>query len=436
MKKSEIGVGLLGFGTVGGGVVDIFNKNLDLIEKRAGVKVRLKKIADLDITTDRGVDVDRSILTQSAESVVTDPSIDIIVELIGGLGISKSLISTALRNGKSVVTANKALLAEFGAEIFKIAEENGRDIFFEASVAGGIPVIKPLRNGLISDRIKSIVGILNGTCNYILSKMETDHQLFSEALAEAQAHGFAEADPALDIDGIDTAHKASVLASIAYGFNIDFNSIDVQGIRGLDRNDIEYAADLGYRIKMLAAIKNRNNKVSLDVSPALVPVDHILASVNGVFNAVLINGDNVGDVLFYGRGAGRGPTASAVVSDIIDAARDISLNCIRRAPGFVSYNSNCELSTNGDTKVRYYLRLMLLDKPGVFGKIGAILGSHNVSIASLLQKEVRSGDYVAVVITTHYAEVNNLRKALSELESLDIVGAKPISFPMEDFCTI
>ena len=328
-----VGIGLLGFGTVGAGVVMGLNKNQGLLENRTGLKLELRRIADIDIERDRGVSVPPGVLTRDTEAVVASPEIDIVIELIGGLNAARKLITQALQRGKPVVTANKALLAEHGAELFKLAEANRTDIFFEASVGGGIPLIRSLRVGLVSNHIRSIYGILNGTCNYILTRMEQNRMSFATALKEAQKAGFAEADPALDVDGIDTAHKAVILASLAYGFNVPMREVAVEGIRGLNALDLRYALELGYRIKMLAVIEQENGDVTVRVCPTLVPMEHIIASVNGVFNAVLIEGDEVGDVLCYGKGAGRDPTASAILGDVVDAARNLVCHAARRSEG-------------------------------------------------------------------------------------------------------
>ncbi len=428
-----VGIGLLGFGTVGTGVVMGLQKNQGLLENRTGLKVELRRIADIDIARDRGISVPPGVLTRDAAAVVASPDVDIVVELIGGLNSARDLIVQALRCGKPVVTANKALLAEHGAELFKLAETNRTDIFFEASVGGGIPVIRSLREGLVSNHIHSIYGILNGTCNYILTRMEQNRMSFATALKEAQKAGFSEADPALDVDGVDTAHKAVILASLAYGFNVPMSAVAVEGIRGLDALDLRYALELGYRIKMLAVIEQENGDVAVRVCPTLVPTQHIIASVSGVFNAVLIEGDEVGDVLCYGKGAGCDPTASAILSDVVDAARNLACHAARRAPGFVNYNPNGKVRAVGETTARYYLRLTLLDKPGVFGQIATVIGRHGISIASVLQKENVTSRQVSVIIITHHAKEKAFQSALDELDTLPVVGAKTVRFRIEDF---
>ena len=429
----EIGLGLLGFGTVGGGVVAALQNNAGLMEQRTGMRLALRRIADLDLDRDRGVTVDRALLTKDAMGAIDDPAVDVVIELIGGVTFARKVIARALELGKPVVTANKALLAEHGEELFRLAADHGTNLFFEASVGGGIPLIRSLREGLVSNRIRSLCGILNGTCNYILTRMEQEHLPFDRVLKEAQSAGYAEADSSLDIDGIDTAHKAVILASLAYGFHVPMNSVAIEGIRGLDRMDIEYAADLGYRIKMLAIIKDIEGGLEIRVNPTLVPVQHVMASVHGVFNAVMVNGDGVGDVLCYGRGAGRDPTASAVLSDVVDAARDVASNSKRRAPGFVPFRKDGRIRDIREARVRCYLRLSLLDKPGVFGQIGTVLGRHGISIASLLQKEILTGNHAPVVIITHQASEGAFRAALQEIDSMSVVGAPTVRFRIEDF---
>jgi len=317
----EIGLGLLGFGMVGAGVVRGLQANGELIGSRLGVRPVLRRIADLDIESDRGVTVDPAILTTDANALIDDPAVEVVIELVGGTGIAKAFVLRALAQGKPVVTANKALLADHGAEIFALAREKQTDIYFGASVGGGIPIIRALREGLLANRIQSIRGILNGTCNYILTEMERAGVPFNTCLADAQALGFAEAEPSLDIDGFDTAHKAVLLASLAYGGTVAMESVYVEGIRNLSSLDIGYARDLGYKVKLLAVIRSDDGAVEIRVHPSLVPAKSMLGSVHGVFNAVLVNGDLTGDTLYYGRGAGADPTASTVLGDVADVVR-------------------------------------------------------------------------------------------------------------------
>lgn len=428
----EIGIGLLGFGTVGAGVVDELQKNGEIIASRIGVKPVLRKIADLDIDTDRGVKVDRSILTKDAEAVINDPSVSVIIELIGGTGIARRLMMQALKLGKPVVTANKALLAEHGAEIFKQAAEKKTDVWFEASVAGGIPIIRSLREGLVANRIERIYGILNGTCNYILSSMDRDQVTFEHALKAAQVAGYAEADPALDIDGIDTAHKAVILASLAYGFPVPMSAVHVEGIRGISKIDIENAKGMGYRLKLLAVIKNEGGEVEVRVHPTLIPAEQMLASVSGVFNAVVVEGDAAGQTLYYGRGAGRYPTASAVLSDVADVCRELAFGDIKQRHSFGWQKDEVRIKEMGRIEARYYLRASLLDKPGVFGRLTTILGQHQISIASVFQKERHAGKQVPVIIVTDRAMESDFDAALKTIDEMDVVGAKTVRIRIED----
>lgn len=427
----EVGIGLLGFGTVGGGVVAGLQRNGDVLAQRLGARPVIRRIADLDLESDRGVTVEPGVLTSDAEGVIKDPQTEIVVELIGGTSVAGDLVKQALELGKPVVTANKALLAERGAELFALAQSSGAGLYFEASVGGGIPIVRALRDGLIGNRIHSIYGILNGTCNYILTRMGAEKLSFEQALQEAQEKGYAEADPGLDVDGLDTAHKAAVLASLAYGCNVPLQAIRVAGIRDLAEIDMEYGADLGYRVKLLAVIKRAGDEVSVGVHPALVPADHMLASVHGVFNAVAVDADMTGRTLYCGRGAGREPTASAVIGDIADAIRDLAAGGNPR-PSPVREDSGIGIADPGKAETRYYLRLSVLDEPGSFGRIAAILGDHGISIASVLQKEVCVGGYVPVVVVTHTTEENHFAAALEELDALDVIGAPTVRIRIEE----
>lgn len=429
----EIGVGLLGFGTVGAGVVRGLQDNGDLIAHRLGLRLVLRKVADLDIESDRGVNIDPSLLTTDAESVINDPSVDVVVELIGGVKIAKDLILKALELGKPVVTANKALLAEYGDEVFAAAERTNTDLLYEASVAGGIPIIRSLREGLIANHIETMYGILNGTCNYILTRMEHEGLAFDDVLQQAQEAGYAEADPTLDIDGHDTAHKAVILAALAYGFPVSLSDIHVEGIRNLDPQEISYARELGYRIKLLAIIKHADEDVEVRIHPTLIPIAHTLAAVGDAYNAILVKGDVTGDTLYYGKGAGSAPTASAVISDLADVARNLASESERRVPAFVAHGHYGKLRPMGQSVLRYYIRLMLDDQPGVLGRVAEALGRHGVSIASMIQKERGSGGSVAVVVVTHEATEQNLAAAVNAINALDVVDAPAISLRIESF---
>jgi len=424
----QIGIGLLGFGTVGAGVVEGLQRNRELLSHRLGVELVLRRIADVDLDRDRGVKVDRSILTRDAHAVITDPQVDIVVELIGGTGIARTLVCEALKAHKPVVTANKRLLAEHGQEIFGLAEKEGVDLYFGASVGGGIPIIRVLREGLIGNEVRRILGILNGTCNYILTRMETESLAFDTALAAAQKAGYAEADPSLDIDGFDTAHKAVILASLAYGFHVPMSAVSVEGVRGLASMDVHYARELGYRIKLLAVLKRENDEIEVRVHPTLVPIDHMLASVNQVFNAVMVQGDLTGDTLYYGRGAGREPTASTVIADLADIARNLASGKARHRRGVPQANRELRIRPVAEVRSRCYVRLMVLDKPGSLGLFTSILGKHNVSIFAVTQKAVleqKEGNFVPVVVLTNYAQESNLDAALKEIHAAGIVCEAP-----------
>jgi len=429
----EIGVGILGFGTVGAGVAEGLLRNRKLMAERLGVDIVLKKIADLDITTDRGVRVDPDVLTTDAQSVIASPDVRIVVETIGGTGIAKTFVLVALNAGKAVVTANKKLLAEYGREIFDAARKNGVDIYFGASVGGGIPIIRSIREGLAGNEIQQIHGILNGTCNYILTRMEQEGKPFDEVLADAQKLGYAEANPSLDIDGFDTAHKACILSALAYGFQPSLDQVQVEGIRNLSGLDVKYAADFGYRIKLLAVVAKHDTDIEVGVHPTLVPFSHMLASVNGVFNAAMVRGDMVGDTMFYGRGAGRLPTASTVVGDIGDIARNMAHGEVRYARAVPEYGEGkTKLRAAGDIVSRFYLRFMVADRAGSFGMISTTLGRHGVSISAAMQKGEDGADtgYVPVVVLTHPAPAKALDAAFEEIMKADIVSEAPIKLRM------
>ncbi len=431
----QIGVGLLGFGTVGAGVADGLQRNRKMMAQRLGVDVVLKRIADIDITADRGVDVAESVLTTDAMSVIVDPGIQVIVELIGGTGVAKTFVLAALNAGKAVVTANKKLLAEYGEEIFGAAERNGVDIYFGASVGGGIPIIRVLREGLAGNEIQSIHGILNGTCNYILTRMENEGLPFDEVLKDAQKAGYAEAEPSLDIDGFDTAHKAIILASLAYGFHVPVEKVLIEGIRNLAGLDVRYAAEFGYRIKLLAVVRRDGEEVEVRVHPTLVPLSHMLASVSNVFNAAMVRGDLSGDTLYYGRGAGREPTASTVIGDIGDIARNLMAGKSRYRRGVcVSNDGRQRMRAAGDIVSRYYVRLMVIDKAGSLGVITTFLGKHGVSILAATQKappdELENAGYVPVVILTHAAKGADIDAALREIRAAGVLNEEPVKLRM------
>jgi len=424
----EVKIGILGFGTVGAGTVEGLIRNGELIAQRTGIFPRVVKIADLDIESDRGVEVDSSILTTDALSVINDPEIDVIVELVGGVTVAKNFVLKALEAGKPVVTANKALLAEAGRELFEASVKSGAGLYFEASVGGGIPVLRALRDGLAGNQIQSMYGILNGTCNYILTRMEREGLDFDSVLADAQKLGYAETPPDLDIDGIDTAHKAVVLASLAYGAPVSMDAFTVEGIRGLSHREIEYADELGYRIKLLAVIRNVKGQVEMRVEPSLVPKDHLLAAVHDSFNAVFVEGDVVGETLYYGRGAGRAPTASAVIGDIMEAAEGKGGSC-----AWMLQNEHLPVRSAEDISIRCYLRLSLKDQPDVIAQVAHVLGKNNISIGAVMQKEQNAGGQVPVVFLTHHALEKDLVVAMEEIRALDVVDGEPVRMAIEDF---
>ncbi|MGH7433130.1 MAG: homoserine dehydrogenase, partial [Candidatus Methylomirabilales bacterium] len=423
----------VGFGTVGTGVVKLLKGQAPLLERRLAARLRLKRIADLDLTRPRDVEVDPKILTTNAREIIEDPAIDIVIELIGGTTTAREVSLAALRSGKHLVTANKALLATHGLELFRAAAETRVELGFEASVCGGIPIIRAVREGLVANRIHSIEGIVNGTCNYILTKMTELGAPFAEVLKEAQDQGYAEVNPSLDIDGIDAAHKLQILASIAYGGSVDFNAIHVEGIRGIDPDDIQYAKELGYRVKLLAIAKETDGEIEVRVHPTLIPEDHLLAFVGGVFNAVYIVGDATGSLMFYGRGAGQLPTASAVVSDVVEIAQNILYQRPSRPSHIPAIaGEGLKIRPMAEVRTRYYLRVMAVDKPGVLSKVSGILGSHDISIASVIQKGRHARASVPVVMMTHEAVEGAMRRALAEIDALDVVSGRTVCLRVEE----
>ncbi len=427
-----IKVGIIGFGTVGAGVVRILIEKASELEAKLGFPIVIKRIADLDIKRDRGIAVSADILTTRAEDILDDPSIDIVVELIGGMNPAKDFILRAIEKGKHVVTANKALLALEGEDIFYAAEKKGAEVGFEASVAGGIPIIKAIKEGLPANRINSIYGIINGTSNYILTRMTNEGMEFPDALMEAQRLGYAEADPTLDIEGIDSAHKLTILSAIAFGIPLSYNEIYREGIKGLSSLDIGFALEFGYKIKLLAIAKRSNSEVELRIHPTMLPLNYLIAQVDGVYNAIYIDGDSVGSTLFYGRGAGDMPTGSAVVSDIIDIGRNITSGSIRRIPPMgTSKRMPLKIRAMDDVYSRYYFRFSALDKPGVLSKISGVLGANNISIASVIQKGRKQGEAVPLVMMTHDALERDVRHALKEIDKLPVVADKTVYIRVE-----
>jgi len=432
-SKKSINVGIIGFGTVGTGTARILIENAEIIKRRLGAPVVLKMISDLDVKRDRGIYLGEVKLTSDVKDIINNPGIDIVVELIGGYKPAKEFILDAIKNKKHVVTANKALLAVHGEEIYSAAEKAGVTVGYEASVAGGIPILAAVRSGLAANNIKSIYGIVNGTCNYILTLMTSAGRKFDEVLKEAQAKGYAEADPTFDIEGIDSAHKLAVLTMLAFGTPVKFDDIYTEGISKITPLDIDFAKDLGYKIKLLAITKTVNGELEARVHPTMLPETYPIATVDGVFNALSVVGDAVGSTMFYGRGAGDMPTGSAVVSDIIDIGRDILAGCTDRSP-VTAFRERKPLTIRkmDDITSCYYLRFSVLDKPGVMSRITGVLGKNNISISSMIQKGRKADEAVPVVMMTHEAIEHNVRKALAEIDTMDCVAGATVVIRVEE----
>lgn len=429
----QVNLGIIGGGTVGSGVFAHWQRNSALITSRLGMQINLLKVAVKAYEEpQRKVDIPRSFLTLDWKSVVNDPEVHIVAELAGGTTVARDMILTALKLGKPVVTANKALLSAHGEELFRTAQQSGANLYYEASVAGGIPIIKALREGFVGNRITHLYGIVNGTCNYILTRMKQENAEFDAVLKDAQRLGYAEAEPSLDIDGLDSMHKIGILASLAHGFWIPPAKIFVEGIRSISQIDIRFAAKLGYTIKLLGVIKKLGDRVQAGVYPALVPDSHVLASVHGVFNAVFVRGDVVGDTLFYGRGAGQDATASAVLSDLADAALDLKFGT-NRIPPFVPYDQRGVVLPMEEAVSRYYLRLTVVDRPGTLARIATILGGGNIGISSVIQPEGHIGESVPLILMIHDAPNAALQEALTAIAKLDVVKAPPVMIRVESF---
>jgi len=429
----EIKIALLGLGTVGAGVVKVLETHGAEMHERTGCRLVLRRIADADLARPReGLDLGRLPLVGDANEVLNDPEVQIVIELVGGLEPARTFILKALAAGKHVVTANKALLAHHGAEIFAEARRHRVMVGFEAAVAGGIPLIRAVKEGLPANRILSAFGIVNGTCNYILSKMTDEGRDFSEVLKEAQAKGYAESDPTLDIEGLDSAHKLQILASLAFRTTVDLKDIFTEGITGVSRDDVVNAGELGYRIKLLAIAKAADGALEARVHPTMIPAGSPMAAVSGVFNAVFITGDNVGNLMFYGRGAGQLPTASAVWSDTLDIARrvahsvpalDVDLPSVSGTP--------LPLRPMDEIRSAYYLRVMAMDRPGVLAQVAGILGHHDISLVSVLQKQRAHGEAVPVVMMTHEARERDMRAALAGIDKLAVVASRTTMIRVE-----
>lgn len=433
----QIKVGLIGFGNIGAGVVRLLQENGELLKHKCGTDIRLVKIADLDITSDRGVKVDSSLLTTNVDDIFNDPEISIVIELIGGYEPARSFVLKGIEAGKHIVTANKALLALHGDEIYAAAARKGVEVQFEAAVGGGIPVLSAIKGNLSGNRFSSAVGIMNGTCNYILTRMTQEGIDFEQVLQSAKELGYAEPDPTFDINGTDTAHKLAVLASLCFGSRVDFNAIHTEGITDISGIDISYAAEFGYRIKLLAIAKLLDGQLELRVHPTMVPLQSPMADVNGVFNAIRLSGDFVGPVLFYGRGAGQNPTASAITGDLVALARSIraGIQNRRRAPlGFHDeFITTLPLKPMDDVVTSFMLRFTALDQPGVLAGIAGVLGKNGISIESMVQTARHDGgEAVPIVIMTHEAREGAVRAALAEIDRFDFIAEKSRLIRIED----
>ena len=434
---------MVGGGTVGSGVFHALQLNGDLIASRIGVRVKLRQIAVKAFDEPRPYPIPESFLTTDWHKVINDPEVHIVAELAGGITLARTVILTALRLGKPVITANKALISAHGEELFATAREHGANLYYEASVCGGIPIIKSLREGFVGNRITHLYGIVNGTCNYILTRMKLESASFDAVLKDAQTQGYAEAEPSLDIDGHDALHKIGILASLAHGFWVNPSEIYVEGIRHITALDIQFAQQLGYTIKLLGIIKKGEGKnkkgkratsrVQVSVYPTLVPNSHVLASVNHVFNAVFVRGDVVGDTLFYGRGAGKDATASAVLSDLADAALDLKFGNKHRVPPFVPHERDGAVIPIDEAVARYFVRLNVVDVPGTLAKIAKVFAASKIGISSVIQPEGHEGQSVPLIFMLHDAPNGAVTKALKQIGGLSVVKGSPVMIRVENF---
>jgi homoserine dehydrogenase len=452
----QVNLGIIGGGTVGGGVFDALQRNGNLLSSRIGVRVHVEKIAVRSHKKNRAVKIPKNLLTENWREIVGDLKIQIVAELVGGTTIAREIVLAALKLGKPVVTANKALISAHGEELFAAAKKYGANLYYEASVCGGIPIIKSLREGFVGNRINALYGIVNGTCNYILTRMKLEGADFAEVLADAQKLGYAETPPDLDIDGHDAAHKIGILASLAHGFWVNPKKIHVEGIRHVSALDIKFAGELGYTIKLLGIVKriddlryaiydskiqsarkskivNRKCGVQVSVYPTLIPNAHVLASVNYAFNAVFVRGDVVGDSLFYGRGAGKDATASAVLSDLADAALDLKFANKHRLPPFVPHECSGAVVPIEDVVSQYFVRLNVIDRPGTLAKIAAIFGAAKIGISSVIQPEGHEGEGVPLIFMLHYATNGAVSGALEKIGKLPVIKGKPVMLRVENF---
>lgn len=438
----QVKLGMIGGGTVGSGVFHALNKNGDLMAARLGMKLAFRKIAVKAFDEPRPYPIARALMTTNWQEVVNDPQIHVVIELVGGTGIAKTMVLTALAQGKTVVTANKALISACGPELFAAAAKHGVNLYYEASVCGGIPIIKSLREGFVSNQFPAIYGIVNGTCNYILTRMKLEGADFATVLGDAQKQGYAETPPDLDIDGCDAQHKTGILASLAHGFWVDHHAIHTEGIREVSKIDMQFAQQLGYTIKLLGIVKmiesqeaKADNKkgagVQVSVYPALIPSSHVLANVNHVFNAVFVRGDVVGDTLFYGRGAGKDATASAVLSDVADAALDLKNGTKVRVPPFVEHAKAGHVVPLDKVISQYYVRFSVIDKPGTLAKISTLFAAARIGISSVIQPEGHEGESVPLILMIHDAPNASMRTALAKIAKLPVVKGKPVMFRVE-----
>ena len=435
-ELKALNVGLLGIGTVGGGTFNVLTRNADEITRRTGRQIKITHVADRNLDLARSVVGDKANVSNDAFALVECPEIDVVVELIGGYTIAKELVLKAIANKKHVVTANKALIALHGNEIFAAAKTNNVIVAFEAAVAGGIPIIKALREGLGANKIEWVAGIINGTTNFILTEMREKGLAFADVLGEAQRLGYAEADPTFDVEGIDAAHKLTIMSAIAFGMPMKFDEAYTEGITKLEQKDIKYAEELGYRVKLLGITKNTNNGVELRVHPTLIPEKRLVANVNGAMNAVVVKGDAVGPTLYYGAGAGAEPTASAVVADLMDVARLIDASSEQRVP-YLAFQpdqvKDLAILPIDEVQSAYYLRMRMNDKPGVLANVTKILGDRNISIDAMMQKEPEDNETEAdIVILTHVTVGKNMNTAIAAIEALDAIVGKVTRIRMEE----
>jgi homoserine dehydrogenase len=430
MKK--INIGIIGFGNVGSGVIRILRDRKKILSEKIGSEINIKRVCDKDTVSKRNVLVEKSLITKDAGEIINDPQIDIVVELMGGIHPAKEFILQSFKKGKHIVTANKALLAQEGREIFAHARESAKSIYFEASVGAGIPIIKSLREGLVANKFNSIYGIVNGTSNYVLSQMSKNNCSFNDALHEAKLKGFAEKNPTLDIEGIDSAHKLILLTYLCFGRLVNINDVFIEGISQVSLSDINYAKELGFQIKLLAIAKREKESLEVRVHPTFIPDTHLLASVDGVFNAIYVSSDLAGNLLFYGPGAGQLSAASAVVSDLVDLTQDIKAGMFRPTLNIIEDKAIKKLRRIDEFENRYYIRFMALDKPGVLAKIAGILAKFGISIASVTQKERRKARSVPIVMIIHEAREKNLRSALEIIDRLNVIKEKSVAIRIED----